>query len=355
MAKSMYIGVSDKSRKVKKAYVGIDNIARKIKKMYIGVAGVARLFFSSGDIDYHGTVTELGDARMCVSGASVGDYALFAGSSSAVGAWDVYVYNSSLTMSTLMLGFRMTKGAGLSFGDYAMFHGSYSSAYYSAFDASLTKTDINGSYTRVMMAAASVGGYALFAGGGSDNRKIDNIEVIDSSLTRQNGRNLSTASEQFVGTFNGTYAAFGTSETATDVFNSSLTRTTLNNSVTSRPGAATSVGDYLIFAGAAPGCNSTATVFAYDNSLTKISVPSLSKATASLNAASVNGFAIFAGGYQNDTVDVYDSSLTRVKTMKLSAARQELGAATVGNYALFAGGQTSDGSMCNIVDAFLTN
>lgn len=47
MAKGMYLGVSGKAQKVKKAYIGVDGKARKIKKMYIGDAnGKARLFWS---------------------------------------------------------------------------------------------------------------------------------------------------------------------------------------------------------------------------------------------------------------------------------------------------------------------
>lgn len=46
MAKSVYIGVSDKAREVKKMYIGVNGVARKVKKAYIGVNGVARLFYS---------------------------------------------------------------------------------------------------------------------------------------------------------------------------------------------------------------------------------------------------------------------------------------------------------------------
>lgn len=47
MAKSGYIGVSDKARKIKKGYIGVGGIARKLKKAYIGVGGIARATFSS--------------------------------------------------------------------------------------------------------------------------------------------------------------------------------------------------------------------------------------------------------------------------------------------------------------------
>ena len=55
MAKSAYIGVSSKAKKVKKIYVGVGGKAKKVKKAYIGDAnGKAKLFFSSGGIFYYG-------------------------------------------------------------------------------------------------------------------------------------------------------------------------------------------------------------------------------------------------------------------------------------------------------------
>ena len=78
MAKKSYIGIDGKARQVKKWYIGIDSKARKVKKAYIGVGGVARPFMS-GELEYYGTITPLSQARTGLAGASVGNYALFAG------------------------------------------------------------------------------------------------------------------------------------------------------------------------------------------------------------------------------------------------------------------------------------
>ena len=49
MAKSAYIGVSSKAKKVKKMYIGVGGVAKKVKKAYIGDAnGKARLCYSGG-------------------------------------------------------------------------------------------------------------------------------------------------------------------------------------------------------------------------------------------------------------------------------------------------------------------
>ena len=82
MAKKSYIGIDGKARQVKKWYFGVDSKARKVKKGYIGIGSVARPFMSGGELAYYGTITALSQARRYLAGASVGNYALFAGGSS---------------------------------------------------------------------------------------------------------------------------------------------------------------------------------------------------------------------------------------------------------------------------------
>ena len=47
MAKTPYIGINEKARRVRKLYIGIDGVARKVKRAYVGINGVARLFYTS--------------------------------------------------------------------------------------------------------------------------------------------------------------------------------------------------------------------------------------------------------------------------------------------------------------------
>ena len=82
MAKKSYIGIDGKARRVKKWYFGVGGKARKVKKGYIGVGGVARSFMSGGELAYYGAITDLLHARDSLAGASVGNYALFAGGNS---------------------------------------------------------------------------------------------------------------------------------------------------------------------------------------------------------------------------------------------------------------------------------
>ena len=99
MAKKAYIGVGGVARKAKKIYVGVGSTARKVKKAYIGVGGVARPCWTGGELAYYGTATALSAARHQLAGASVGNYAVFAGGATSASASvsTVNAYDTSLT------------------------------------------------------------------------------------------------------------------------------------------------------------------------------------------------------------------------------------------------------------------
>jgi hypothetical protein len=68
MAKSAYIGVDGKARKIKKMYIGVDGVARRIKKGYIGDEnGIARLFWTAGMEMVSGTFTAPTEIGISVS------------------------------------------------------------------------------------------------------------------------------------------------------------------------------------------------------------------------------------------------------------------------------------------------
>ena len=168
------------------------------------------------------------------------------------------------------------------------------------------------STARRYLAGASVGNYALFAGGQINSSSyVATVDAYDSSLTRSTPTALSTARNRLAGA---------------------------------------SVGNYALFAGG----NSSSTVDAYDSSLTRSTPTALSTARDRLAGASVGNYALFAGGKIDSsyvaTVDAYDSSLTRSTPTALSTARDSLAGASVGNYALFAGGNGS--SYVATVDAY---
>ena len=110
--------------------------------------------------------------------------------------------------------------------------------------------------------------------------------------------------------------------------------------------AATTVGDYALFGGGVSGSNYSATVTAYDISLTRTTPTTLSSARSSLAATTVGDYALFGGGYTGSystVVNAYNTSLTRTRPTDLSSGTADLAATTVGNYALFGGGFISTG------------
>ncbi len=117
-------------------------------------------------------------------------------------------------------------------------------------------------------------------------------------------------------------------------------------------GAGTVVGDFAIFAG---GTNPSPSdvVDVYNSTTGAWSQKHLSRSTAYLAAASLEGKAYFAGGRYadgsnliwNDLVEVYDPVSDSWSTMTLSQGRGSLSAAAVDTKVLFAGGRASNGCL----------
>ena len=361
MAKAVYVGVGSKARKMKKAYIGIGGKARKVKKMYIGdSSGKARLCYSA-ELEKVGMAAALSTARYDMRAATIGKYALFAGgyiSRSFFGygaSSSVDAYNTSLTKSTpTELSCKRCGHAAASVGGYALFAGGASSCNMAgryddivssvdAYDASLTR-----SAAHVIGAAAEIGGvavgnYALFAGGAvSMPINKDNVTsyvlAYDPSLTFTTAPWLSVARANVKGASVGNYALFAGGRandfcTTVDAYNASLTRTTATAlSSTENNSAAATIGNHAIFVG------NTASADIYDASLTKTSAAILSTARTGLAATTVGGYAIFSG---SGVADFCDASLTR-SSIGTSMTGDDMGAATIGDYALFAGGHSDD-------------
>lgn len=304
------------------------------------------------------------------AGASVGSYALFAG-----GRWStstendaVDAYNASLTRSTpTELSEARYELAGASVGNFALFAGgaTYSTASgermldtVDAYNSSLTRSTPTAlSMKRFRFAGASVGGYALFAGGEEEiigagglatSRRSDTVDAYNGSLTRSTPTALSQARERLAGASVGNYAVFaGGGEGANDfntvdAYNASLTRTTPTElSVARSYLAGASVGNFALFAGGGD------TVDAYNASLTRNTPTALSQSRLSPAGASIGSdYALFAGGKNNSSsqadpyaaVDAYDTSLTRSILPELDSADSGMASASVGSYALFGGG-----------------
>ena len=223
---------------------------------------------------------------------------------------------------------------------------------------------------------ATVGNYALFAGGlKPDLISVKTVDAYNTSLTKSTPAEMERGRRYHAAAAIGGYALFtgGQEETGgysvflhtTEVYNASLTRSRapdMSDSGRLNMGAAV-VGNYALFAGGtANGLgDASVKVDVYDTSLTHTMATNLNGSTREcVRGASVGNYALFAGGkryiqkhdvlFEEYNVDAYDASLTRTAATELSAVKNRDAAATVGNHAVFVGNPGS----ADIYDASLT-
>ena len=146
-------------------------------------------------------------------------------------------------------------------------------------------------------------------------------------------------------------------DTLMEAYDSSLTRTTADIGRVFIRGAGTAHGDLILLAGGRSGAWSgnagrTAAVQAFDRSLTLLGTYELSDARDELAGASVEGYALFAGGENltddgviprwGKTVNIFDESMTRTLGTPLERYHKQLVGASIGDFALFMGGVAMD-------------
>ena len=176
--------------------------------------------------------------------------------------------------------------------------------------------------------------------------------ALQQTLVPYNGTvtGLTASAQELAATTVGNYAIFaggygGSYRNSVDIYDETLTHTQPSNLLITATTklAATTVGDYALFSGGKTANTSYSyNVEGYNTSLTHYSAETMYTARASLAATTVGNYALFAGGYSGDgnasTVDSYNRSLTRNAANSLVYARNTLAATTVGNHALFGGG-----------------
>ncbi len=385
MAKGGYFGVADVARKLTKGYFSPDGTARKIIKAYMGVGGVARPCWASG-LEYYGTITSLSQGKRNGAATTLGDYALFGGSSTSNSNTIVEVYNNDLGKeSNLTLNAKGGYLAATTVGDYALFGGGYwasGSAYYQnsvqAYDSNFTSKTVVGLYaTARELAATTIGNNALFGGGynGSFHRKVisydeDLVHNSDIDTLTYNKYKLKAVvvgnRALFAGgeITNSYMSATAYSAPCTvDYYDEDLVHGTATSFEYLKTYlAATSTDDYALFGGGYSRKNSSTKgyytpVFVYDKDLVYSTPFNLDIGRGELAATTVENYALFAGGDNTysggsdyyDIVDIFDGELlTKLESSTLSVGRSQLMATTVDNYALFVGGYDGDSTLSTV-------
>ena len=268
------------------------------------------------------TPAEMKYERGYHASAAIGEYALFACGEQRANWGSMFlssieVYSASLTLSRapdMSDNGRLNMGAAV-VGNYALFAGGMAdgrgnaSVKVDVYDTSLTHTmatNLTG-IPREYVRGASVGNYALFAGGQQFEKKsnvlweVFMVDAYDASLTKTAATNLNSNKNRDAAATVGNHAVFVGSPDSADIYDASLTRTSAAILSTARTGlAATTVGNYAIFSGGgvADFC---------DASLTRSSI-NTSMTGYGMGAATIGDYALFAGGYSGGSDKAYDES-----------------------------------------------
>lgn len=322
--------------------------------------------------------TALSVARYDPAGASVGNYAIFAGgkNSSNVQVSTVDAYDNFLVRTTpTTLSFSPQEHASATVGSYALFAGGnvgtssvVSTSIVNAYDSSLVRSTPTAlSVARFGLAGASVGSFAIFAGGWTTNNNIDSSTVVDaynSSLVRSTPTALSVARRRLAGASNNSNAIFaggtnssGVNVNTIDSYNSSLVRSTSSTlSVSAEGGASASFSTKAYFAYGDTGSANTA-IDTFDTSMARTTIYGgyRRKNLLSTRNCGTGNYAFFGGG-QLDGVGGYNriveaievSSNTITEETGFSVARVLHASATVNGWILFAGGIGNAGTLSSV-------
>lgn len=358
--------------------------ARRVRKAYVGKNGVAKPFFSDLRTVVYGGKTNV-PLRMSgsnslignfgsinnVAGASVGNYAIFAGGdkgqsneydySDSVNAYDSSLTAQNIAQLSFSSGIDKCRSGMLSgvINNKAVFAGGYYmyKALFSkvkvlrrpealSYNTSLTQTQLTDlSSAKCNCATANTTNHLIFAGW-VNNTSSNTTDAYDNSLTRRTITALGTARYYIAGASIGEYAIFAggkddsTSYSLVECYDAALTKHTLENLSAIRTNfQGASFAGYAVFGG---GTTATPYIDRYNASLTRDTTIALSSSRSNTATGTfgsgMDKRLIFAGGGNNSTVvDVFDASFTRT-SYSLSVGRTKATIVSVGNYALVAGG-----------------
>lgn len=254
-------------------------------------------------------------------------YAIFAGGlgNQSESFSSTYAFNSSLVVSKTSLGNSASSLSGASVGDYAIFTGGYTGEDYVktgyAFSSSLTRTACNLSVTKSGHVGASNPNYALFTGGGSATTNAFNSSLVQSTPSAI----TSTARYGIGGGQIGNYAVFAggtasrtsnTAQTTVEAYNTSLVKSTLTSLATARTTMGCgNIGNYLILSGGRKGATrATTSLFynvteVYNLSLVRSDFTAINTARSDIVGVPLGDYLFLSGGYSKDgasnVVDVF--------------------------------------------------
>lgn len=307
-------------------------------------------------VDRYGALSGSYEPAYYVIGASTGNYAIFGGGKTKNGIDDgVTAYDSDLVATTATSFSRgLCDSATASIGQYALIAGGETDndtpqrkVY--TYNISLVQGSASAlSKGRYAVSGASNAEYAIFGGGYLYPNDFNTVEAYNANLVRTIPATLSDAkSSPGAASVNNTFVVFaggGNESTVVDAYNTSLVKLSAGQLEVGRSPIGASTNSHAIFAGGSVGAWGSDVTDAYDSSLVRTTITPIAESRRLFAGASLNGYAIFAGGdtgnnYGDSTiVDTYNDTLIRNTPSPLSDGRHYLAEATVGDYAIFVGG-----------------
>lgn len=378
----MFIGVDSKAKKVSKCFIGVNGVAKKVVSIYCGISNLARKIFSSGNhiksivsMDaYRIASPSLGSLNI-----SSDEHCLMIGGDGASGAsYSVEAYDKNLTHYTLTnSNYNATQGRmGGAVGNYYVSHGGkLNDTGYYTFEcyenSALTKSIVNLNYDqRACGGYAELGNYLIFAGGqtGAISNRLDSVIAVDGSLTRTNMTSIDTAATAIAGEqadnyalFTGGYASSGELSNMY-AYDKDLTKQT---TFTGRKYSTNTIpyhtknSKYAFFK-----TNTLVTATdAFDSNLTR-TIVNIGVAKSDLFTAPSEKYAFFAGGKTSTasntgfskTVEAFDEDLTLTNFEDLSVTRNFAFGGRAGNTVIFAGGQSgSSQTQLNSAEGYIVS
>lgn len=316
--------------------------------------------------------------------AHVGSYALFAGGApfARTGLRNTVIsFNSNLvkgTATNLSQARKNAKGATAS--NQALFAGGQKDDYNSASDLFNTVDAYNTSLTRstapnlstgkTYMASASVGDYALYAGGERVNTVYNTVEAYNKNLVKSTATAIRVKTNEAVGSYVGNYALFSgyydwdTDEEKNyiDTYNASLTRGTsasLSGTMISNRDLVARNNKYALFSTDTDEGEEVLNLF--NSSLVRTVLPVSSLVSSSSSVCGTKESFLFAGGmtrvsgtktYLKNAV-LLDSNLAYSSAPDLSEGKYNMKSEIAGDYILFVAGMNT--TWLDLLEPYLIN
>lgn len=265
----------------------------------------------------------------------------------------------------------------MAYGFIERFKSPYTTITFGGTQAITKVNSFNGPHGCAYGAAATLGDYAVFAGGktGSDANAANSTVLAintDGLLLRLPEMHASRAQlaaavvKDMVSSlgdailFAGGLDHTGTALNTVDVYYKNFMHDegTLNLPSTAALLTGVSFGDYAIFAGGYYSNTRIANAVAFSANWTRTILSDLNAAGDVVGGARNSNYAVFAGGWAStytSAVTAYDSTLTKATPSSLSVARNWMASGTVGDYALFVGGEVGANSASNVAEAYDKN